>query len=465
MNPKPCGAVMPESQTRKLFLKTYGCQMNVYDSQRMAALLKPLHFEETDDMHQADLVLLNTCHIREKAAEKVYSELGRIKTIRNRRRKQGSDTLIAVAGCVAQAEGEEMARRAPFVDMIVGPQSYHHLPELITKVLRQKGTALLTDFPEVTKFDAAMPDVAHGRASAFVTIQEGCDKFCSFCVVPYTRGAEYSRSVVEILEEVEKALNQGVLEITLLGQNVNAYHGQGPDGTVWGLGKLLFALAELPKLQRIRYTTSHPRDVDDDLLAAHRDLRVLMPFLHLPVQSGSDKILRAMNRKHTREDYLSIIERLRQARPDIGFSSDFIVGFPGENDADFEDTLALVKAVGYAQAYSFAYSPRPGTPAALEPLQVPEDIKRERLHRLQALIGEGQQAFNQVSIGQTLPVLLESRGKKAGQLMGRSPQMQSVLVQGPETWLGTLQTVHITGGYANSLVGVVHAPDDMRVRV
>jgi tRNA-2-methylthio-N6-dimethylallyladenosine synthase len=463
MNPKPCGAVMPESQTRKLFLKTYGCQMNVYDSQRMAALLKPLHFEETDDMHQADLVLLNTCHIREKAAEKVYSELGRIKTIRNRRRKQGSDTLIAVAGCVAQAEGEEMARRAPFVDMIVGPQSYHHLPELITKVLRQKGTALLTDFPEVTKFDAAMPDVAHGRASAFVTIQEGCDKFCSFCVVPYTRGAEYSRSVVEILEEVEKALNQGVLEITLLGQNVNAYHGQGPDGTVWGLGKLLFALAELPKLQRIRYTTSHPRDVDDDLLAAHRDLRVLMPFLHLPVQSGSDKILRAMNRKHTREDYLSIIERLRQARPDIGFSSDFIVGFPGENDADFEDTLALVKAVGYAQAYSFAYSPRPGTPAALEPLQVPEDIKRERLHRLQALIGDGQQAFNQVSIGQTLPVLLESRGKKAGQLMGRSPQMQSVLVDAPETLMNTLQTVRITGGHANSLMGVLcaHPPHVM----
>jgi tRNA-2-methylthio-N6-dimethylallyladenosine synthase len=269
--------------------------------------------------------------------------------------------------------------------------------------------------------------------------------------------------VVEILEEVEKALNQGVLEITLLGQNVNAYHGQGPDGTVWGLGKLLFALAELPKLQRIRYTTSHPRDVDDDLLAAHRDLRVLMPFLHLPVQSGSDKILRAMNRKHTREDYLSIIERLRQARPDIGFSSDFIVGFPGENDADFEDTLALVKAVGYAQAYSFAYSPRPGTPAALEPLQVPEDIKRERLHRLQALIGDGQQAFNQVSIGQTLPVLLESRGKKAGQLMGRSPQMQSVLVDAPETLMNTLQTVRITGGHANSLMGVLcaHPPHVM----
>ena len=456
---------MPESPTRKLFLKTYGCQMNVYDSQRMAALLKPLHFEETDDMQEADLVLLNTCHIREKAAEKVYSELGRIKTIRNRRRKQGSDTLIAVAGCVAQAEGEEMARRAPFVDMIVGPQSYHHLPELITKVMRQKGTALITDFPEVTKFDAAMPDVAHGRASAFVTIQEGCDKFCSFCVVPYTRGAEYSRSVVDVLEEVEKALNQGVLEITLLGQNVNAYHGQGPNGTVWGLGKLLFALAELPKLQRIRYTTSHPRDVDDDLLAAHRDLRVLMPFLHLPVQSGSDKILRAMNRKHTRAEYLSIIDHLRQARPDIAFSSDFIVGFPGENDADFEDTLALIKAVGYAQAYSFAYSPRPGTPAALEPLQVPEDIKRERLHRLQALIGEGQQAFNQTSIGKTLPILLESRGKKAGQLMGRSPHMQSVLVQGPETWLGTVKNVHITGGYANSLVGDVYASEDKRVRV
>jgi tRNA-2-methylthio-N6-dimethylallyladenosine synthase len=305
--------------------------------------------------------------------------------------------------------------------------------------------------------------VAHGRASAFVTIQEGCDKFCSFCVVPYTRGAEYSRSVVEILEEVEKAVNQGVLEITLLGQNVNAYHGQGPDGTVWGLGKLLFALAELPKLQRIRYTTSHPRDVDDDLLAAHRDLRVLMPFLHLPVQSGSDKILRAMNRKHTREDYLCIIERLRQARPDIAFSSDFIVGFPGETEADFEDTLALVKAVGYAQAYSFAYSPRPGTPAALEPLQVPEDIKRERLHRLQALIGEGQQAFNQVSIGQTLPVLLESRGKKAGQLMGRSPQMQSVLVDAPETLMNTLQTVSITGGHANSLMGglCAHPPHVM----
>ena len=429
--------------------------MNVYDSQRMAALLKPLHFEETSDMNQADLVLLNTCHIREKAAEKVYSELGRIKTIRNRRRKQGSDTLIAVAGCVAQAEGEEMARRAPFVDMIVGPQSYHHLPEMIARVMRQKGTALITDFPEITKFDAAMPDVAHGRASAFVTVQEGCDKFCSFCVVPYTRGSEYSRPVTAILEEVKKALDQGVLEITLLGQNVNAYHGEGPDGTVWGLGKLLFALAELPQLLRIRYTTSHPRDMDDDLMAAHRDLRVLMPFLHLPVQSGSDKILRAMNRKHTTADYLAIVDRLRKNRPDIGFSSDFIVGFPGETEVDFEATLTLVKTVGYAQAYSFAYSPRPGTPAALEPLQVPEDVKRDRLHRLQDVIGEGQQAFNQSTIGQTVPVLLESRGKKTGQLMGRSPHMQSVLVDAPEGLLNTLQSVHITGGYANSLVGVV----------
>jgi tRNA-2-methylthio-N6-dimethylallyladenosine synthase len=446
---------MLESAPRKLFLKTYGCQMNVYDSQRMAALLKPLHFEETNDMNQADLVLLNTCHIREKAAEKVYSELGRIKTIRNRRRKEGSDMLIAVAGCVAQAEGEEMSRRAPFVDMIVGPQSYHHLPEMIARVMRQKGTALMTDFPEITKFDAAMPDVVHGRASAFVTVQEGCDKFCSFCVVPYTRGFEYSRPVIAIIDEVKKALDQGVLEITLLGQNVNAYHGEGPDGTIWGLGKLLFALAELPKLLRIRYTTSHPRDMDDDLMAAHRDLRVLMPFLHLPVQSGSDKILRAMNRKHTTAEYLAIVDCLRKNRPDIGFSSDFIVGFPGETEAHFEDTLTLVKTVGYAQAYSFAYSPRPGTPAALEPLQVPEDTKRDRLYRLQAVIGEGQQAFNQSTIGQTVSVLLESRGKKTGQLTGRSPHMQSVLVDAPEDLVNTLQSVRITGGYANSLVGLL----------
>ena len=429
--------------------------MNVYDSQRMEALLKPLNFSTTEHMHDADLVLLNTCHIREKAAEKVYSELGRIKKIRDQRRKKGSDTLIAVAGCVAQAEGEEMARRAPFIDMIMGPQSYHNLPEMLARVMRKKGVELITDFPEVTKFDASMPDITYSRASAFVTIQEGCDKFCSFCVVPYTRGAEYSRPVSDIINEIIKASEQGVIEITLLGQNVNAYHGTGLDGSTWGLGKLLFEIAKLPKISRIRYTTSHPRDMDDELMAAHRDLRVLMPFLHLPVQSGSDKILRLMNRKHTGAEYMKVIEKLRTVRPDIAFSSDFIVGYPAETEADFNDTLSLIRDVCYAQAYSFAYSPRPGTPASLEPLQVSDEVKKERLHRLQDLLNTQQQSFNETFLGKTVPVLLETNGKKHGQIMGRSPHMQSVLVTGNNEFLHSLQMIKITGTFANSLLGTI----------
>jgi len=444
---------MPPGQPARLkglFIKTYGCQMNAYDSARMADVLAPLGYRPVELPDQADLIILNTCHIREKAAEKVYSELGRLKPIKQRR-----NALIAVAGCVAQAEGEEIVRRAPFVDMVFGPQTYHRLPEMVARVSRGAGAVLDTDFPVEPKFDSLPEATAPQGPAAFLTIQEGCDKFCTFCVVPYTRGAEYSRPVAEILAEAQRLIDGGAVEITLLGQNVNAYRGVDFDGTRIGLGQLVRRLAALPGLERIRYTTSHPRDVDDALIAAHAEEEKLMPFLHLPVQSGSDRILAAMNRGHSADDYRRIVDRLRAARPDLALSSDFIVGFPGETDADFEATLALVRDVGYASAFSFKYSARPGTPAALMDGQVPEPVKDERLQRLQELLRAQQDAFNQACAGRTLPVLLERHGRYQGQLAGRSPYMQAVHVNGPDAWLGRIVPVRIDAVYANSMAGTV----------
>ncbi len=445
---------------KKLFIKTYGCQMNVYDSARMADVLAPLGYAQSPSVEDADLVILNTCHIREKASEKVYSELGRLRKLQQARAEDGGRMLLAVAGCVAQAEGEEILRRAPQVDLVFGPQTYHRLPELVARVLdgaESGGGArgiVDTDFPADSKFDALPEEHLSQGPAAFLSVQEGCDKFCSFCVVPYTRGAEFSRSAAEVIAEAQGMVAQGAVEITLLGQNVNAYHGDGLDGKTWGLGRLLRRLAEIEGLERLRYTTSHPRDMDDELIAAHAEPKV-MPFLHLPVQSGSDRILEAMNRKHSAEDYFKVIERLRATRPDIALSSDFITGFPGERDIDFADTLRLVTEVGFAQAYSFKYSPRPGTPAAGAAQQVPEEVKSERLAQLQELLNAQQLAFNQASVGQRLPVLMERRGKRPGQLAGRSPAMQAVVVEAPERLLGKLVEVEILGAHANSLTGRV----------
>jgi tRNA-2-methylthio-N6-dimethylallyladenosine synthase len=443
--------------TKGLYIKTYGCQMNVYDSARMADVLAPLGYALVETPDAADMVILNTCHIREKAAEKVYSELGRLRELKTARAPEAPMT-IAVAGCVAQAEGQEMLRRAPQVDLVFGPQTYHRLPELIAKTARQRGGVLDTDFPVESKFDFLPEAAAPQGPSAFLSIQEGCDKFCTFCVVPYTRGAEFSRPAAEILAEARRLVDAGACEITLLGQNVNAYHGAGPDAPkgaaeTWGLADLLNALAEIEGLARLRYTTSHPRDMDDALIAAHGENEKLMPYLHLPVQSGSDRVLAAMNRRHTADEYRRIVERLRAARPDIAMSSDFIVGFPGETDRDFAETLRLVTDVGYAQAYTFKYSPRPGTPAAALEDQVPDDVKAERLASLQALIDAQQEAFNRASVGHRVPVLLERRGRKAGQLVGRSPAMQSVHVAAPESYLGGIVDLEIVAGGPNSLRG------------
>jgi tRNA-2-methylthio-N6-dimethylallyladenosine synthase len=424
--------------------------MNAYDSARMVDVLAPLGYRPVDTPDMADLVILNTCHIREKAAEKVYSELGRLKPLKAER-----NTVIAVAGCVAQAEGAEMVRRAPFVDMVFGPQSYHRLPEMIARVARGAGAVLDTDFPVEPKFDH-LPEAATPQGlSAFLTIQEGCDKFCTFCVVPYTRGAEYSRAVPEIEAEARRLAGQGAVEVTLLGQNVNAYMGRDENGERMGLGALVRRLARIPGIERIRYTTSHPRDVDDALIAAHGDEAKLMPFLHLPVQSGSDRILAAMNRGHTAADYGRIVARLRAARPDLALSSDFIVGFPGESEADFEATMALVRETGFASAFSFKHSARPGTPASSMDGQVPEDVKEERLQRLQALLRTQQDEFNRACVGQVLPVLLEKPGRHAGQLGGRSPYLQAVHVNGPAEWLGRIMPVRIESCGPNSLGGTV----------
>ncbi|WP_281413157.1 tRNA (N6-isopentenyl adenosine(37)-C2)-methylthiotransferase MiaB [Marivibrio halodurans] len=426
-----------------MFIKTYGCQMNVYDSERMAEALAGIGFAPVDAPDGADMVILNTCHIREKAAEKVYSELGRLRQLKQDKADAGGRMIVAVAGCVAQAEGEEIQRRAPMVDMVFGPQTYHRLPEMVARAERAAGVKLIdTDFPAEDKFDHLPSARGAKGVAAFLTVQEGCDKFCTFCVVPYTRGAEASRPVAAVLAEARALAAAGVREVTLLGQNVNAYHGDGPDGREWGLGRLARALAEIDGIARIRYTTSHPRDLDDDLIAAHRDVPELMPYLHLPVQSGSDRILDAMNRKHTADDYRRLVDRLRAARPDIALTSDFIVGFPGESDRDFADTLKLVGEIGYAGAFSFKYSPRPGTPAALSESQVPEAVKDERLAGLQQLLEAQQDAFNRATVGRALPVLIEKAGRKPGQLVGRSPYLQPVHLDGADlaadTPIGTL---------------------------
>src|SRR3954465_9181657 len=442
--------------TRKLYVKSYGCQMNVYDSNRMADLLAPEGYVETAVPDDADLIILNTCHIREKAAEKVYSELGRVRQLKESAAREGRRVTVAVAGCVAQAEGEEIIRRAPVVDLVVGPQSYHKLPDLIAR----KDRAVETEFPLEDKFDfLPAPTRAATRArgvTAFVTVQEGCDKFCTFCVVPYTRGAEVSRPAEKILDEVQNLADAGVREVTLIGQNVNAYHGEG-FGRTWTLGQLLHRIAEIPGVARLRYTTSHPRDVDDDVIAVHRDLPQLAPQLHLPVQSGSDRILAAMNRRHTRADYLRAIERLRGARPDLAFTSDFIVGFPGESEDDFRETLSLVEEVGYSGAYSFSYSQRPGTPGAAMTNQIPESVKSARLQRLQAAINRNQTAFQERCIGLTFDVLMQKPGRRSGQLTGRSPYLQPVQVMAPQDMIGAMVPVTITGTIANSLFGTLAA--------
>jgi tRNA-2-methylthio-N6-dimethylallyladenosine synthase len=447
---------------QKLHIKTFGCQMNAYDSERMAEALADHGYSPTDDPADADLVILNTCHIREKAAEKVYSELGRVRAVKRGRNARGLDTMIAVAGCVAQAEGQEILERASVVDLVVGPQGYHELPSLIGRV-RGGERVVATDFPAEDKL-MSLPDrpVSHGQPSAFITVQEGCDKFCTFCVVPYTRGAEYSRPVAAILAEAERLARRGAREITLLGQNVNAYCGDGPDGLGWSLAKLLKRLAGVPEIERLRYTTSHPSDMDDDLIALHGDEPKLMPYLHLPFQAGSDRILHAMNRKHTAGDYAEVVQRIRAARPDIALSTDIIVGFPGESDTDFEDTLALVQRIGFARAFSFKYSARPGTPAATLPNQVPDRIARDRLHILQSLLDDEARAFDAATVGRKLKVLFERQGRKPGQIAGRSPYLQAVHGDGPRNLIGQIVDVDIVSAGPNSLTGVIKSEFEWR---
>ena len=436
--------------TKKVFIKTYGCQMNVYDSERMADVLAPIGYAPVEAPDEADLVILNTCHIREKAAEKVYSELGRI---RQHKEKHKPDMKVAVAGCVAQAEGEEIMRRAPVVDMVLGPQTYHKLPEMIAKVHRGTGDVLETEFDTLEKFDQ-LPETRQAKGfSSFLTIQEGCDKFCTFCVVPYTRGAEVSRPVSQIVAEARSLASQGVREITLIGQNVDAYHATGPDGSEWGLGELIKHVALIGGIDRLRFTTSHPRDMDDALIATLGEEKKLMPYLHLPIQAGSNKVLQAMNRGHTYDEYKTLIAKIRAARPDIALSGDFIVGFPGETEADFEQTMKCVEEIGYASSFSFKYSIRPGTPGASMPRQVPEDVKSERLKRLQDLLYTQQMAFNKSLIGRTLDVLVENGGRDDGQLFGRSPYLQGTHFDGPEELVGQIVPVLITGAGRNSLTG------------
>lgn len=440
---------------RKVYVRTFGCQMNVYDSERMTEALSAQGYAETETLDDADLVILNTCHIREKAAEKVYSDLGRIRQVKDARAEVGSDTVVAVVGCVAQAEGAEIVRRAPTVDLVVGPQSYHRLGELIARTRAENRALVETQFPEEEKFHH-LPQRAPSRGvTAFLTVQEGCDKFCTFCVVPYTRGMEYSRAVVEIENEARALVASGVREVTLLGQNVNGYHGEGPDGRTYSLADLVRHLSGIEGLERLRYTTSHPRDMDDDLIAAHGNEPKLMPYLHLPFQSGADRILAAMNRKHTAAEYAALVARIRAAQPDLALSTDIIVGFPGETDAEFQATLDLYSQIGFAAAYSFKYSPRPGTPAEKMDQQVPEDVKAERLARLQKLVEQQQQAFAAGCVGRTLPVLFERPGRRPGQLIGRSPYLQSVYAEAPAEMLGRIVPVEISGFGPNSLHGVI----------
>ncbi len=431
--------------------------MNVYDSARMADVLTPLGYALTDQAEGAHMVILNTCHIRENASEKVFSELGRLRLLKQSREKSGEQMILAVAGCVAQAAGEEILNRAPYVDMVFGPQAYHRLPEMLAKAGRAMEAVLDTDFPPESKFDH-LPETAPGTANvkhgaAFLTVQEGCDKFCAFCVVPYTRGGEHSRPAAAVTAEARRLAAAGALEITLLGQNVNCYHGESPNGGEWGLGRLIAALAEIDGLERIRYTTSYPAGMSEDLIAAHGDVPQLMPFLHLPAQSGSDKVLAAMNRRHGADDYRRLAGKLRQARPDLALSSDFITGFPGETDADFQSTLRLVEDVGFVQAYSFKFSARPGTPAATLDDRVPEAVKEERLAVLQELLKAQQTAFNVSCEGRVMPVLLDRPGRRSGQLVGRSPYMQPVHVDAGGFQLGAIANLRIETGFPNSLAG------------
>ncbi|MGC0371388.1 MAG: hypothetical protein DGJ47_000077 [Rickettsiaceae bacterium] len=438
--------------SKNLYIKTYGCQMNVYDSIKMQELLVPFGFQETKDLEDADMVILNTCHIREKASEKVYSELGRIKKMKDKRLSQGKgDMIIAVAGCVGQAEGEAIFKRAHYVDIVVGPQSYHTLPDLVAKLARSEKHLIELDFVEEEKFDnLSAPQEAQGP-SAFVSVQEGCDKFCTFCVVPYTRGAEFSRPVEKIHRESMEMVAKGAKEIYLLGQNVNAYHGKANNDSDYSLSQLIQHISTINGLERIRYTTSHPRDMDDELIALHGTEPKLMPFLHLPVQSGSNKILKAMNRKHTREEYFTIIDKLRVARPDIVLSSDFIIGFPGETDEDFADTLDLVKRIGYGQCFSFKYSPRPGTPGA-SMQQVSDEAKTERLAILQAELSRQQFEINQQSIGKVMPILFERKGKHEGHMVGKTPYMQSAYVENAgEELVGKIIEAKVTKALATSV--------------
>ena len=439
---------------KKVFIKTYGCQMNVYDSQRMSDALVADGYAATETIEDADLILLNTCHIREKAAEKVYSQLGRLGKLKAERAESGRELIVGVTGCVAQAEGREILRRASAVDLVVGPQTYHRLPDVVRRA-RGGQKVIETEYALEDKFEhlpqPRKSEVAKRGVTAFLTVQEGCDKFCTFCVVPYTRGSEVSRSVAQIVTEAERLAEAGVREVTLLGQNVNAWHGEGADGKEWGLGRLLYRLAEIPGIARLRYTTSHPRDMDDELIAAHRDLAALMPYLHLPVQSGSDRILKAMNRRHTAADYLKLIERIRDARPDIAMSGDFIVGFPGETDEDFEATMEIVRATNYASAYTFKYSPRPGTPGAEMDGHVEEKVKDVRLQRLQQLITRQQHAFADGLVGMTISTLIEKPGREPGQIVGRSPWLQPVIVDEKAGEIGDIVDVRITKTGTNSL--------------
>ena len=438
--------------TKKLHIKTYGCQMNVYDSDRMADVLAPLGYANADDADGADMIIINTCHIREKAAEKVFSELGRLRKWKESEAEQGRQVKIAVAGCVAQAEGEEISRRAPWVDVVVGPQAYHRLPELITNVDPESRQAVInTDFPVEDKFDFLPEEHTPRGPAAFLSVQEGCDKFCTFCVVPYTRGAEFSRPASSVLEEAKRLIAAGSVELNLLGQNVNAWAAEGVDGSDWNFARLLYELAELDGLKRLRYTTSHPRDMNADLIKAHADIPALMPYLHLPVQSGSNRVLEAMNRDHSRDDYFRIIDDLRSARPDMAVSGDFIVGFPGETDQDFADTLNLISQVNYASAYSFKYSPRPGTPASMRDDQVDENVKSERLAGLQQLVSAQQLAFNKAKIGTTMDVLVERPANRANQKAGRSPWMQAVHFPDTSGEIGDIVSLKIVDAHQNSL--------------
>src|SRR5258707_5497796 len=458
-----------QGQRKRVFIRTYGCEMTFYDSDGMADVRGPHGYVLAEARDEADLVVLNTCHIREHASEKVYSELGRLRDTKLERRAVGRDLTIAVAGCVAQAEGQEIVRRQPAVDIVVGPQAYHRLPELLAEAERKQafrragkrlpGAGVLdTDFPADSKFDHLPAPQGVRAGSAFLSIQEGCDKFCTFCVVPYTRGAEYSRPVAAVLAEARHLAAAGAIQITLLGQNVNAYHGEVADGSTWSLARLIPALAEIDGVARIRYTTSHPRDMDDDLIAVHGEVPQLMPYLHLPVQSGSDRILEAMNRRHGRDLFLRLVDRLRNVQSDLALSSDFIVGFPGESDADFDETMRLIDEVGFASAFSFKYSRRPGTPGSAMPDQVPETVKAARLAALQALLARQARAFNASKVGATVPVLFAETGRKPGQIVGKTPWLQSVYAGGDPRLIGRIVDVRLTEGHANSLAGEIAVP-------